>query len=291
MVVMGHASSQSENCVIIAGIGLIGGSIAAAVRKRFPGSSVIGVGRSADRLQKAQNAGLLTDWATEYSPELFSKRSVVVICLPVDMIADAVCTVAGMSTDDVLITDAGSVKQVICDAVRKNEDAESRFVGAHPIAGGENGGFEFADADLFQDRVCVVTGPEDSPGNCLKVERTVRFWSSIGCDVRFMSPADHDRVLALTSHLPHVMAAATMTSVGAQNLPLTGSGFRDVTRIAAGDAGLWQAILAGNRNHVIAAIEAAQQQLADFKNALQTQDDDQLEKLLAAAQQCRAAID
>lgn len=282
--------AQFEDCVIIIGVGLIGGSIAAAVRKRFPECRVVGVGRSQERLQAAEAAGLLTESTTELTPDLFAASGIAVVCLPVDMIAESVSCIADVSGPDVVITDAGSVKGAICDAVVGNPTA-SRFVGSHPIAGGENGGFEFADADLFEGSVCVVTPTDSGAESSRQVQRTRQFWEAIGCRIVNMSPHEHDAALALTSHLPHVMAAATATAVGVDNLALAGTGFRDVTRVAAGDARLWEAILTGNRDSVVAAIQAAEIVLAGFREALVQGDQSRVEALLEHAANCRNTLD
>ena len=291
MMAMVQDSKQFEDSVIIVGVGLIGGSIAAAIRQRYPMCRVTGVGRSEQRLTAAQNAGLLTDWATAVTADMLQRPSVVVVCLPVNMIASQVCEVASMATEDVLITDAGSVKTNICDHVSMDQKSDRLFVGAHPIAGGETGGFENAEADLFDDRVCVITPPQRPNGDDCRVKRTIDFWSGIGCTVVQMAPQEHDRILALTSHLPHVMAAVTTSVVGPENLALTGSGFRDATRIAAGSPALWKEILAGNREQVIAAVQSAEKTLADFRNALIERNDSRIETLLSKAADCRTSLD
>ena len=288
---MGQVQIQSEERIVIVGVGLIGGSVAAAYRIRFPDAEIIGVGRSSERLQQAKDAQLITGYATEFASELFAGRCLVVVCLPVDMIGDAVREIAGMSSADVVLTDAGSVKEVICEAVNSDPEAAERFVGAHPIAGGENGGFEYADPNLFDGRVCVVTTQKDGRPSTVNLQRVSDFWKSLGCRIQTMSAADHDRILALTSHLPHVVAAATTSIVGAENLAMCGSGFRDATRIAAGSATLWKAILTGNREYVVSAISAAEQQLAEFRSVLESGDDQRLENLLAQAAECRSLLD
>ena len=291
MTAMTQVSKQFEDSVIIIGVGLIGGSIAAAIRQRHPMCRVTGIGRSEQRLAAAQNAGLLHDWATAVTADMLQGPGVVVVCLPVNMIASQVCEVASMASEEVLITDAGSVKTVICDHVRMDQKGARLFVGAHPIAGGETGGFENAEADLFADRVCVITPPQRPEGDDCRVQRTIDFWSGIGCTVAQMTPREHDRILALTSHLPHVMAAVMTSVVGPENLAFTGSGFRDSTRIAAGSPTLWKEILAGNREHVIAAVESAEQTLADFRTALTQQNDSRMEALLSEAAACRTSLD
>ena len=287
---MANIKQQFEEHVIVAGVGLIGGSIAAAVRQRFPETRVTGIGRNIARLQEAKAANLLTDFATELTAEILATPSTVVICLPVHLIADFVKATAEVATTDTLITDAGSVKSAIYQSIASDPKAACQFVGAHPIAGGEQAGFEHADADLFVDNVCVITRCEELPNSEILQARTINFWKSIGCKIALMTPVEHDKVLALTSHLPHIMAAVTTSAVGQQNLGLTGSGFRDTTRIAAGSPSLWKEILMGNTTEVVSAISQAEKLLQQYRVALQDGNIEAIESLLVAAAECRSSL-
>ena len=273
----------TEQSIVIVGVGLIGGSIAAAVRKRFPECKVIGIGRNRERLKLATERGLLTDWSDQISSATIPDGSLGIVCLPVDQIAEAVRQLA--DADCELVTDAGSVKACVYDAL--DDVFRGRFIGSHPIAGSENTGFENSDADLFVDRMCVVT-----PVNATRVDtdRIVAFWKSIGSTVQQMAPDEHDRVLALTSHLPHIVAAVMSGCVAAELLPFTGTGFRDTTRIAAGSASLWTSILLGNAGHCVESIDAAERLLQKFREAIMTGDGPTLESLLDTAAQRRRTL-
>ena len=273
----------TEQSIVIVGVGLIGGSIAAAVRKRFPECKVIGIGRNRERLKLATERGLLTDWSDQISSATIPEGSLGIVCLPVDQIAEAVRQLA--DADCELVTDAGSVKACVYDAL--DDVSRGRFIGSHPIAGSENTGFENSDADLFVDRMCVVT-----PVNATRVDtdRIVAFWKSIGSTVQQMAPDEHDRVLALTSHLPHIVAAVMSGCVAAELLPFTGTGFRDTTRIAAGSASLWTSILLGNAGHCVESIDAAERLLQKFREAIMTGDGPTLESLLETAAQRRRTL-
>jgi prephenate dehydrogenase len=271
-----------ETSIIIAGVGLIGGSIAAAIRKRFPKCQVIGIGRSAERLSEAQRRGLLTSWSTEVSVGSLPPGSLGVVCLPVDQIASCARQLVHAGCE--LVTDAGSVKASICDALT---DVSDQFVGAHPIAGSERSGAEFADADLFADRLCVVTPQQNSQES---VDRVTAFWKSIGMSVRLMSADEHDRILALTSHLPHVLASVAVSCVKPEELEFTGTGFRDTTRIAAGGAELWSSILFENSRHCVDAIHQAEAALAEFREAIATGDVDRFRRLWERAASVRRML-
>ncbi len=261
-----------EQTVVIVGVGLIGGSVAAALRKRFPECRVIGIGRNCERMKQAADAGLLSDWSDSIAPDRIPAGSLGVVCLPINQIADAAKGLLDAGCD--VVTDAGSVKAVICRELTGHQGR--RFVAAHPIAGSEHSGFEFSDPNLFSGRICIVTPVESRPAD---VDRVESFWRSIGMTVYRMSPDHHDRVLALTSHLPHILASVAAGCVAPELLPFTGTGYRDTTRIAAGASGLWTSILAGNAKHCIDSIRVAELLLTRFRTALETNDQELLQSL------------
>lgn len=281
------SDQHSYSHVIIHGVGLIGGSVAAAVRKRWPDCRVTGIGRNATRLDSAQQAGLLTDWVVSLSDTQVAPDAIVVNCLPVNFIAAAVIQTADVTPDSVLITDAGSVKQSVQAAVATSNKAASRFVGAHPIAGSEKAGFEHAEATLFDGRPCIVTASEAGPA---LESRCQQFWSELGATVSVLSPAEHDRILAVTSHLPHILAAVTASCVVDSDHPYVGTGFRDTTRVASGDPVLWQQILTGNREQVLSAVRQAENTLAQLAAALEQSQDDEVTQFLSKAANIRQRI-
>lgn len=276
-----------EKDVVIIGVGLIGGSVAAAVRQRFPLCRITGIGRSLERLQEAARRDLLHRCDTRVTADSVPPGSLVVVCLPVDQIGDQIRQIAAVCDDQTTITDAGSVKASLYSELQSLGRSVPQYVGAHPIAGGEKTGFEFAQADLFTDRVCVITPETASPSH---VARVTQFWKSLGSNVCVMTADQHDRVLAYTSHLPHVLAAVAADSVTPEKLGFTGSGFRDTTRIAAGSAELWTRILLGNHQHAGAAIAQAQQRLAEYAAAVRNQDETALRNLLSRASEVRRRL-
>lgn len=279
-----HADAQAESHVVIVGVGLIGGSIAAALRKRSPGCRITGIGRSMDRLKQAAAAGLLDDIAASPAAVDGLRGGLAVVCLPVGQIAAAVRELVQADDADLLITDVGSVKASIYQELADSEAALRRYVGSHPIAGREQTGFEFAEADLFVDRLCIVTGESSDAAD---VRRIQQFWELLGSRVHLMTADEHDRVLSLTSHLPHVLASVAANCVVGEMLPFTGTGFRDTTRVAAGSAELWTQILCGNRPYMIEAIQAAEQCLSRVRESLVANDRNGLEQILASASDIR----
>jgi len=278
---------QDPSQIIVQGVGLIGGSIAAAVKQRCSRTRVIGIGRSQKRLQAAHKSGLIDDWAHSIAEITVEADAIVVVCLPVDLIPQAILDAAAATSPGVLLTDAGSVKQSIQDQINLSSSVAERFVGAHPIAGSEQNGHEFADADLFVDKTCIVTSEHT---NKELTNRCCYFWERLGANVKTLTTQEHDRALAMTSHLPHIMAAVTADCVQQGDNEYVGSGFLDTTRVAAGNAQLWRQILCGNRSQVVRAIAQANDRLNRLATALQNEDDQIVMEFLEQAAQIRRAL-
>lgn len=279
---MNPAEPPHATTVAIFGVGLIGGSIAAALKRRRS-ATVIGIGRNAPRLEEARRAGLIDVAAT--TPDAAAQAELVVVCTPVDRIVEDVRHVAPHLRPGTIITDAGSVKARICTELRGGLPEGVAFVGSHPLAGSEKNGWEHSDAELFQDRVCVVTPGEAARSDA--VERVNSFWRDLGMRVVRMSPEDHDRALAATSHVPHVVAAALASQLTPDLRDLAATGFRDTTRIAAGDPQLWTAILLANRQPVAQSLASLIERLAAFRAVIGAGDEGELRRLLTAARDRR----
>jgi cyclohexadieny/prephenate dehydrogenase len=285
---LGEKSQLNEAGVAIVGVGLIGGSIAAALKARgYPGK-VIGFGRNPARLEQARGAGLLDEFSVEIEP-LIEQASLVVICTPVDRIVEDVRKFAAEAHPGTLITDAGSVKGEICSVLHDFAAGEVVFVGSHPMAGSEKNGFEHAHADLFEGRVCIVTPDERNDDSA--TNRTANFWKFLGMRVERLSPKLHDSAVAYSSHLPHVVAAALASSLPEEYRKCTGSGFRDSTRIAAGDPELWNSILTQNAGEIVEALLRFSEVLSEYVDSLQSDPPAGLKYLLEQAKKNRDALD
>jgi prephenate dehydrogenase len=270
----------------IVGCGLIGCSIAAALKTRgFPGR-IIGCGRSGRNLETAI-ARKFVDAAETDLAKASRQLDFVVVCTPVDQIVGDVRILAGASRSGTLITDSGSVKQAICGPLSSGLPPGVAFVGSHPIAGSEKQGCAHANPDLFENRVCVVT--PDPTTRRKETDRLSAFWQSLGMSVIEMSAEQHDSAIAQTSHVPHVVAAAIAKSLAAENRHLTGSGFQDTTRIAAGDPDLWTAILLANAKSVSEGVRGFSESLAEFQRSLESGDKRRLAELLRTAKENRDA--
>jgi prephenate dehydrogenase len=277
-------SAPLEETVVIIGVGLIGGSLAAALRQRKLARRVIGVGRDAGRLEQARTLGLIDLGLTDLA-EAASMADVMVFCTPVDRVAEGVRIAAAHVHPGTLLTDAGSVKQPICEAVA---DVPG-FIGSHPIAGSHRQGMDAANSELFDGRMCVLTPLPSS--EAAQLQRLDRLWRSVGMRTVQMSPSDHDQALAMTSHLPHLVASALAGTLSPQNRLLTGTGFRDSTRIAAGDPELWCGILLQNAEQVCAGIEAIRGRLDSFQAALSAGDAAAVRQLLVEGKQNRDSLE
>jgi prephenate dehydrogenase len=271
----------------IVGVGLLGSSLGLAVRQRGLAAQIVGVGRHADRLEIARQRGAI-DRACLDLAEGVREAQVVVFCTPVACIAEQVLHAAPHCQAGALLTDVGSVKGPILQAVEGHLPPTVAFVGSHPLAGSEKQGPEHGRADLFQGRLVVVTPtPRTEPA---ALDRTCDFWQALGARVTVLSPQEHDEALAWTSHLPHLTAAALAGILPLQWRELTATGFRDCTRIAAGDPALWTEILSYNRRALLCALTVLGQRLQQFQQALAAGDLATLDLLLREAKKVRDAL-
>ncbi|MFM7319046.1 MAG: prephenate dehydrogenase [bacterium] len=262
--------------VVIVGVGLMGGSIGMALKTLPNAPRVIGLGRNPQRLQKAIELKAIDSFTTNWG-EAIAEAGLVVLCGPVSSIASGAEEAwAFRKTDELLITDAGSTKGSILATISKNPQLAAAFVGGHPIAGSEKSGVEAARADLFRDRLCIVTPTRFNPPE--NIARVRQFWQKIGSRVVEMPPDEHDQALALTSHLPHLLSAALSRLVDPGLHQLSAGAFRDMTRIAGADADLWRDIFLSNKNSVRKSLEEYINELLNFKKLLDNDDSEALSK-------------
>lgn len=264
----------------IVGVGLLGGAIARQARARGAALTIVGVGRSVERLQTAQRTGIIDRFVTD--PRDLEPTSLAVVCTPVDRIVDDVRALAMSPNPPELITDVGSVKAAVCEPLRD----VSQFVGSHPLAGSEKRGFENAWEVTLEGRVCVV----ESAGNPRAVQHVSSFWQSLGMVIASMDAATHDDVLARTSHFPHLSAYGLALLLQNGDATFAASGFRDATRIAASDPDLWTGILLANAEAVRGALQQHQATLSKMDELLADRDSDGLRTLLGEAQRNRLRL-
>ena len=269
------------------GVGLIGGSIGKDLLERGLAREVVGIGRRSSTLRTAKQAGAVT--TTTLSLERgVAGADLIIVCTPVGRIAEDVRRVAAACPSTALITDAGSTKAAIVADLEGSLPPETRFVGSHPLAGGEKSGPAAAIAGLYVDRTVVVTPTANTRPDDLRAVED--FWKSLGAKVVRMTPEEHDRVIAATSHLPHLAASALAACMKKDGQALVARGWLDTTRIAAGDPGLWKQILSVNRAHVLTALGRYEKVLSSLRDALERGDEAALEQILLEAKRTRDAL-
>lgn len=269
----------------VVGVGLIGGSFAAALRRANKTGRVLGVGRNKATLARAQALGLID--AVASAQEAAAQADLILLAAPVGATQSILSAMCPHLKDNTLITDAGSTKVNVVDAARAAlGDRIRQFVPGHPIAGAEKTGPEAADAFLYQDRTTVLTPLEEN--TAADRQFITRVWEACGARVLVMDPQAHDRVLASVSHVPHFLSSVFMWQVATAadsdlRLALAGSGFRDFTRIAAGSGEVWRDIFLSNREAVLAELQEVKAALAHAEQALQNSDGPALEDFLERA--------
>ncbi|HVC99038.1 MAG TPA: prephenate dehydrogenase/arogenate dehydrogenase family protein [Pirellulales bacterium] len=275
---------KQRDTVAIVGVGLIGGSIGMALRQRGMARHVVGIGRRTTSLRTARQMGAVTRTTLDLARGV-ARAELVIVCTPVGRIAADVRAATLACRAGALLTDVGSTKAEIVAALEGKLPRQTRFVGSHPLAGGEKSGPAAATADLLIGRTVIVTPSAATHDD--DYAAIAALWSGLGANVARMSPADHDRALAATSHLPHMAASALAAATPEADLPLVAGGWLDTTRVAAGDAELWRQILSSNRAHVLTALARYEGVLASLRRALERGDDAKLVEILAEAKRRR----
>lgn len=258
--------------VAILGLGLMGGSLGLALKQRHPTITVHGYTRSRERGQLALSRGAINHFHDQPG-DAVRTADLVVLCAPILAIPEQLQSVMEYLKDDAVVTDVGSTKSEVqhaCSVLLKGRGAV--FVGSHPIAGSEQQGMDAAKEDLYQDALVVVTADSGIPAG--KVHAVREMWIKAGANVCEMSPGEHDQVLALTSHLPHIMAAILAATVGRPGLRkdiprFCGTGFEDTTRIAEGGVDIWLDIIKTNRRPILQELLVFQEKLKQFIEKLE----------------------
>jgi prephenate dehydrogenase len=274
----------------VIGVGLIGGSLALALRRRGLVGEIVGVGRGAANLALARRRGII-DRATSDPAEGARGADLVVLATPVSVIAEVGKAVAHALRPGTIVTDVSSVKESVLRDLEAVLPPHARFVAAHPIAGTEDSGAGAATADLFEGSRCILTPTARTDPRALAAVK--RMWRDIGARVIELDAAAHDRILGSVSHLPHVVAYALVNAVTASRadaLAYAGGGFRDFTRIAASHAGMWRDIVLDNRANVLPGIDATIAELSRMRALIERGDAPALEEAFDRARITRRAL-
>jgi prephenate dehydrogenase len=276
--------------LVIFGVGLIGGSLALALRAAGQVTEVVGCSRNAENLEQAHRLGVIDRWTTD-PVEASAGADVGVLAVPLGSMQGLSEAIARHWPEEALLTDVGSSKQAVIEAVRAGFGQLPRnFVAGHPIAGTEKSGVAAAFPTLFQDRLVILTpADETSP---MATDRIAQMWQATGARVEFMTPAHHDHVLAATSHLPHVLAFALVESLARLSesdeiFHYAAGGFRDFTRIASSDPVVWRDICVANRDAILEVLERFQHDLESLREVIARGDAPALEARFGFAKQAR----
>lgn len=270
---------KSLRSIAILGPGLLGGSIGLALRAAGFTGRRIGIGRRRSSLDKALACEAVDEVTLEPAAGVAGAQ-LVILGTPIGMFEPLLREIAGALAPGTFVTDVGSTKVQVVRLARRLLPAGVRFVGSHPMAGSEKTGVEFARADLFEGALCLVTPNRVTPA--ADVASISRFWQALGAETVTLSPAEHDRMLARVSHLPHLVATALVRIASQQNaIDLAGPGFQDTTRVASGSASVWTDILRTNTRPILKALDLIERDLTKIRHLIERDDIKGIERWLA----------
>lgn len=276
--------------VYLVGVGLINGSLARDLKRHELAKEVIGIGRDSQRLAKAQALQIIDQYQLLHENDVLD-ADVIVFGVPVGKIRDTLTLLKPHLNPNTLLTDVGSTKNNVIQAAEEIlGELSAKFVPAHPIAGSEQSGFEHAQEDLFQDRKVIVTPTEKTDATA--VQKIKKMWQIIGAQVDEMTAEQHDAILSMTSHLPHMVAYTLVNYLGKQSdasniFNYAAGGFYDFTRIASSDPTMWADICIANKDMLLDSIEGFNKCLNELRSAIEEQDEDAIYNLLKQAKRLR----
>jgi prephenate dehydrogenase len=276
----------------VIGCGLIGGSFALALKRGGLVKRVIGYSKSPSTTEQAKRLGVIDD-AAESALLAVSGSDIVLIAVPVSATETTLKAIRHLVDPGVLFMDVGSTKRDVVDTARRVlRERVGSFVPAHPIAGKEVAGITNADASLYVGRQVILTPIAQTAPDL--VQRATDVWSAVGAQVLKMTPENHDAAFAAVSHLPHLLAFAYFSAVckqpaGRDYLSLAGPGFRDFTRIAAGDPQVWRDILVANREELLKQSARFRHTLDAMEHVIRSGNTEALEDLIRQASEARAS--
>ncbi len=281
--------------VAIVGLGLLGGSLAVDLRMLSPDIQIVGIARRQETLEEAKL--LAVDGVAVFN--ILSRQikdcadsELIILCTPVQTIIDQLAELAVIISPGSIITDVGSTKRAIMNSASTVIPDGVFFVGGHPMAGSDKAGLLHAHTGLYKGATWALCENEKSGKAAEKLSSLI---AELGASPIIIDPESHDDIVSLTSHLPHLVASALVNAVFNSNyeemaLPFMAGGFRDTTRIAAGNPALWRDILMTNRDRVLASLASLITELSTWRDALQSGDEPYLEALLSSASDRRTMV-
>jgi prephenate dehydrogenase len=273
--------------ITVIGLGLLGGSVALAISRRLPAVKVVGYTHRASTRRRARRLAAANKIVDDIRRSV-ADADLVIVATPIGTFEQIFGEIADALPPGSIVTDIGSTKVLPHRWANKMLPKTVHYVGSHPVAGSEQRGIEFARPDLFDGATCILTTTRET--NRQAVQTLKRFWTELGCLVKIMSPAEHDRILANISHLPHVTAVALVNANKSEELKLAGKGFLDTSRIASGPPNIWADVLLTNAGNTTRSIDKIIAELSKLKNAIKNQNKAQIEKLLEAARDKRSSL-
>jgi len=274
--------------ICIIGVGLIGGSFAAGLKQSNQVQTIVGFGRHEDSLIKAKSLGIIDEYSLDIATAL-QNVDMVLIATPVDSFGAVLGLIKPHVTDAVIISDVGSTKGSVIDIAKQVfGKVPTRFIPAHPIAGKEKSGVEASDGALFDNKRVILT-PEDN-ADVQAIEAVSELWQTLGARVETMTHQKHDDLLAMTSHLPHMLAFGLMNYLVTNNpdaCDYAAGGFKDFSRIASSDAVMWRDICLNNSTDIVKHIKGYQLALDGLSNLIENNQSEALEKLFVEAKSAR----
>ncbi len=277
----------------IIGVGLIGGSLARALREQGEVGEIVGVGRGEANLRRAVELGVVDSFTTDPC-EGVRDADLVFLAVPVCSIAAMVKRIAPFLAPGCVVTDGGSVKEGIVAPCEQRMPAGTHFVGGHPIAGTERSGVDASFATLYRGKRCILTPTERTDRDALA--KVARMWESAGSEVVLMDVLKHDRVVAAISHLPHMVAYSLVNAVEGYDrfdesiLKYSAGGFRDFTRIASSDPAMWCDIALMNRDAILEMMDFFSRYFAELRTLVERGDGEGMRRFFEESKQSRDAI-
>ncbi len=283
-----NSLSTIQNLCLV-GVGLIGGSFTLALKNAGFTGKITGVVRSADKGEQAVKRGIIDVASTDIKTAV-ADCDLVMLAVPMLSMREQLAQIAPVISAHTIVTDAGSVKQPFIKDAKELLPHHNRIVPGHPIAGREKSGLDAIDAKLYQQHRVILTPLEQTDADAVQTVQTI--WEMVGAEVECLTAAHHDDVLAATSHLPHVLAYATVDMLAtrqeaAEIFRYAAGGFKDFTRIASGDPIMWRDICLTNRGPISDAIGELQAHLEQLQKAIAAGDADGIEEIIRRARTAR----
>ena len=283
-----QAISKIQNLCLV-GVGLIGGSFTLALKNAGFNGKITGVVRSAEKGALAVERGVIDVASTDLKAAV-SDSDLIMLAVPMLSMREQLAQIGPVISANTIVTDAGSVKQPFISDAIELLPFHNRIVPGHPIAGREKSGLDAIDASLYQQHRVILTPLEQTDADAVQTVQAL--WEMVGAEVECLTPARHDDVLAATSHLPHVLAYATVDMLAtrqeaAEIFRYAAGGFKDFTRIASGDPIMWRDICLTNREPISEAIAELQEHLAQLQKAIAAGDADGIEEIIRRARTAR----